>query len=63
VDHTFSSFGGFWGNLKAMLFDKYVSAHARQRLKEEEDKPHGPMAQVEHITINGKPVTETVDAA
>jgi len=63
VDHTFSSFGGFWGNLKAMLFDKYVSAHARRRLKEEEDKPHGPMAQVEHITINGKPVTETVDAA
>ncbi|MCH2148466.1 MAG: DUF3463 domain-containing protein, partial [Phycisphaerales bacterium] len=44
VDHTFSSFGGIWGNIKAMLFNRYANPGAMQRLKEEEGKPHGPMA-------------------
>ncbi|MDG2291207.1 MAG: adenosyl-hopene transferase HpnH [Phycisphaerales bacterium] len=44
VDHTFSSFGGIWGNIKAMAFNRYVNPAAKQRLKEEEGKPHGPMA-------------------
>ena len=44
VDHTFSSFGGIWGNIKAMLFNRYANPGAMQRLKEEEAKPHGPMA-------------------
>ena len=63
VDHTFSGFNGMWANLKAMIFSKYASPAAARRLEEEEGKPHGPMAQVEHITIDGKPVKETVEAA
>jgi hopanoid biosynthesis associated radical SAM protein HpnH len=44
VDHTFSSFGGLWGTVRAMLFNTYASPGARRRLAEEKDKPHGPMA-------------------
>jgi hopanoid biosynthesis associated radical SAM protein HpnH len=44
VDHTFSSFGGIWGNIKAMLFNRYANPRAMKRLKDEEGKPHGPMA-------------------
>ena len=44
VDHTFSSFGGIWGNIKAMLFNRYANPGAAKRLQEEEGKPHGPMA-------------------
>jgi hopanoid biosynthesis associated radical SAM protein HpnH len=43
VDHTFSSFGGIWGNIKAMLFNRYANPGATERLKAEEGKPHGPM--------------------
>jgi len=32
VNHTFSSFGGIWGNIKAMLFSKYVNGKAKQKL-------------------------------
>ncbi|MFW6059975.1 MAG: adenosyl-hopene transferase HpnH [Phycisphaeraceae bacterium] len=58
VDHTFSSFGGMLGNLKAMLFSRYASPHATRRLKEEQGKPHGPLAQLQNITVDGKPVLE-----
>lgn len=44
VDHTFSSFGGIWGNIKAMVFNQYANPGATQRLKDEEGKQHGPMA-------------------
>tara|TARA_B100001059_G_scaffold234894_1_gene278814 strand:- start:3451 stop:4569 length:1119 start_codon:yes stop_codon:yes gene_type:complete len=44
VDHTFSSFGGIWGNIKAMLFNRYANPGADKRLEEESGKPHGPMA-------------------
>ncbi len=44
VDHTFSSFGGIWGNIKAMLFNRYANPGANKRLEEERGKPHGPMA-------------------
>ncbi len=44
VDHTFSSFGGIMGNIKALLFNRYANPSARSRLTEEEGKPHGPMA-------------------
>ncbi|MCP3905731.1 MAG: adenosyl-hopene transferase HpnH [Planctomycetes bacterium] len=44
VHHTFSSFGGMWSTVKAMIFNRYASPAALQRLEEEETKPHGPMA-------------------
>ena len=44
VDHTFSSFGGIWGNIKAMLFNRYANPGADKQLEEERGKPHGPMA-------------------
>lgn len=59
VDHTFSSFGGLWGTIKAMVFNSYANPTAQRRLKEEEAKPHGPMAMLENITINGEKLVET----
>ncbi len=56
VDHTFSSFGGLWGTIKAMVFNTYASPRATKRLKEEESKPHGPLAML-GISVEGKPVT------
>ncbi len=46
VDHTFSSFGGMWGTIKAMLFNTYANPGAKNRLKEEAKKPHGPLARL-----------------
>ncbi len=63
VDHTFSGFGGLWANLKAMVFSRYLSRHARRRLEEEAAKPHGPLAQLQNLTIDGKPVLEASEAA
>ena len=63
VDHTFSGFGGLWANVKAMVFSRYLSRHAKRRLEEEAGKPHGPLAQLQNLTIDGKPVLETSEAA
>jgi hopanoid biosynthesis associated radical SAM protein HpnH len=65
VNHTFSGFGGIWANIKAMVFNTYANPAAKQCLDEEKAKPHGPMAQLEGITIDGKPVTgkQTTEAA
>jgi hopanoid biosynthesis associated radical SAM protein HpnH len=46
VDHTFSSFGGMWGTIKAMIFNTYANPAARENLKEEAKKPHGPLARL-----------------
>ncbi|TVQ56628.1 MAG: adenosyl-hopene transferase HpnH [Phycisphaerales bacterium] len=46
VDHTFSSFGGMWGTVKAMIFNTYANPGARKKLKEEAKKPHGPLARL-----------------
>ncbi len=46
VDHTFASFGGMWGTIKAMLFNKYANPAAMKRLDEEKHKPHGPLARL-----------------
>lgn len=43
VDYTFSGFQGIWGNIKAMVFNKYANPGAGVRLEEEKSKPHGPM--------------------
>ena len=63
VDHTFSSFGGLWGTIKAMVFNTYANPAAAKRLDEEAAKPHGPLAQLQGLTIDGKPVLDTIEAA
>ncbi len=63
VDHTFSGFGGMWANVKAMLFSRYANPKAQQRLEEEKAKPHGPAAAIAHITIDGKPIKDLIEAA
>jgi hypothetical protein len=52
VDHTFSSFGGMWATIKAMIFCKYANPSARTRLEQEATKPQGPLAHI-GITVNG----------
>jgi len=32
VDHTFASFGGMWGTVKAMIFNTYANPKAQQKL-------------------------------
>ena len=34
VDHTFASFGGMWGTIKAMLFNRYANPAAAKQLEE-----------------------------
>ncbi|HEX7009084.1 MAG TPA: adenosyl-hopene transferase HpnH [Phycisphaeraceae bacterium] len=63
VNHTFTRFSGLWGTIKAMIFNTYANPQALKELEEESKKPHGPLAQLQHITIDGKPVLETVHAA
>ena len=63
VDHTFASFGGLWGTMKAMVFNMYANPAAKSRLEVEKTKPHGPLAHL-GLTIEGKPVNkEAVEAA
>ncbi len=59
VHHTFSSFGGLWGNIKAALFSRYANPAAASRLEQEQHKPHGPIAHLAAagITIEGQPIT------
>jgi hopanoid biosynthesis associated radical SAM protein HpnH len=51
VDHTFSSVGGLWANLKAMIFNSYANPVAAGRLEEERRKPHGPMAHLVQLGV------------
>ncbi len=60
VNHTFSSFGGLWATLKAMVFNRYANPAALQRLEEEKGKPHGPELALHTITINGKSVATLI---
>jgi len=56
VNHTFSSFGGFWATAKATLFNRYANPGAMNRLDEHaKDKGSGPEV---HL-----PVLSSVDAA
>lgn len=54
VDHTFSSFGGLFGTVKAMVFNAYANPGAKKKLVEHAKKPHGPLAHM-GLTIEGKP--------
>lgn len=49
VDHTFASFGGMFGTIKAMVFNKYANPAAKRGLHEEATKPHGPLARLVEI--------------
>jgi hopanoid biosynthesis associated radical SAM protein HpnH len=55
VNHTFASFGGMWGNIKAILFNTYANPSAQRRLDDEATKPHGPIARL-GLTVHGKPL-------
>ncbi|QQE11982.1 adenosyl-hopene transferase HpnH [Planctomycetota bacterium] len=59
VDHTFASPIGMFATIKAMVFNKYPSEKAKQRLEEEASKPHGPLNQIVQlgIEVDGKKVT------
>ena len=61
VNHTFSGFPGLWATIKATVFNSYANPAAKQRLKEEAKKPHGPLAQLANVTIDGKPVVKDKD--
>jgi len=63
VNHTFASFGGLWDTIKAMLFNRYANPKAAHELEEEKQKPHGPMALLQNITIDGQPVVDSNEAA
>lgn len=53
VDHTFTSFGGLWGTVKAMIFSRYANPAARDRLSEEGSRGHGPLVQIA-VTAEGR---------
>ncbi len=46
VNHTFSSFGGMWGMLKAMIFNTYANPAALNKLEEMQNQPRGPLARL-----------------
>ncbi len=46
VDHTFSSIGGLFATVKAMLASSYVDSTQAAALSEEAKKPHGPLVQL-----------------
>jgi hopanoid biosynthesis associated radical SAM protein HpnH len=54
VNHTFSSIGGLWGTVKALVSGAYRDEGAARRLEEEARRPHGPLAHL-GLTIEGKP--------
>ncbi|MBL8745053.1 MAG: adenosyl-hopene transferase HpnH [Phycisphaerae bacterium] len=55
VDHTFSSIGGMWGTIRAMMFGSYSNPAAEQRLEDEAKRPHGPLVQL-GIAVESKPM-------
>jgi hopanoid biosynthesis associated radical SAM protein HpnH len=52
VDHTFSSFGGMWGTVKAMVFNRYTSHTAARNLEAEHEKPHGPQVHLVKLGVD-----------
>ena len=51
VDHTFSSFGGVFATLKAMVFNTYANPGAKRRLADEARKPHGPLDRLVELGV------------
>ncbi len=54
VNHTFASFGGLWGTVKAMVFNRYANPAAKRRLEEAKAKPHGPMAHLVQLGFSDR---------
>ena len=46
VDHTFSTLGGMWGTVKALMLNRYANPAAQVSLDEEAKKPHDPLARL-----------------
>ncbi|MEE8156039.1 MAG: DUF3463 domain-containing protein, partial [Phycisphaerales bacterium] len=46
VHHTFSTLGGLWGTVKAMMFSRYANPAAQVSLEGEAKKPHDPLARL-----------------
>jgi hopanoid biosynthesis associated radical SAM protein HpnH len=46
VDHTFSSFGGMFGTIKAMIFNRYANPAAMNKVEAMRDQPRGPLARL-----------------
>ena len=51
VDATFASFGGLFGTIKAMIFNRYANPSAGRRLTEEAKRPHGPFARLVELGL------------
>jgi len=62
VDHTFSSLGGLFGTVRAMVGSGYRNAGAAKRLEAEASKPHGPLVQL-GIQVEKKPEPLAAGAA
>lgn len=62
VDHTFSSFGGLWGTVKAMVLNSYANPGAERGLQEESLRPHGPLVQL-GIQVEPKAAKASASAA
>ncbi len=62
VDHTFSSFGGLWATIKAMVFNTYANPSAEKNLTEEAKKPHGPLARLVELGFDDD-LNQTAGAA
>ena len=61
VAHAYGGLGGMWDMVKGFLFRKYASPAAQARLEEEKGRPHGPLAKLSNITIDGKPVASGIE--
>ncbi len=62
VNHTFSSFGGLFATIRALVFNSYANPAARSRLAEEAKKPHGPLARLVELGF-AEDVKQTAGAA
>ena len=51
VNHTFSSFGGVFATLKAMVFNTYANPGAKRRLDQEATRPHGPLDRLVELGV------------
>ena len=65
VDATFASFGGLFGTIKAMIFNRYANPSAGKRLAEEAKRPHGPLERLVELGFadDVKPAAKAIAGA
>ena len=65
VDSTFASFGGIFGTIKAMVFNRYANPSAGKRLAEEAKRPHGPLERLVELGFadDVKPAAKAIAGA